>query len=41
VDCIIPEEREITLDNGKKFTIPVRKVKETDNAFHNYLDSED
>jgi len=41
MDCITPEGREITMDNGKNFIIPVRKVKETDDAFRNYLDSED
>ena len=41
MDCIIPEEREITMDNGKKFTIPIRKVRETDNAFQDYLENED
>jgi len=41
MDCIVPEEREITMDNGKNFTIPIRKMKETDDAFRNYLSSED
>jgi len=40
VDGIIPEEREITMYDGKKFIIPVRKVTEINNAFQTCLNSE-
>lgn len=40
IDAIALETREITMDDDRKFKVPVRKVKEVKNAFYDYLEGE-